>query len=116
VTVESFSEWIVDQTQFKGELPQVAGMEPTDNLMAFVERKLFTLNTGHIVTAYLGKLRGYRTIREAIEDPLIRSRCAAPWRERRRAGATRWFRPAPARRLHREDPGPFRQPLSGGRD
>ena len=26
-------------------------MEPTDNLMAFVERKLFTLNTGHIVTA-----------------------------------------------------------------
>jgi mannitol-1-phosphate 5-dehydrogenase len=74
VTVESFSEWIVDQTQFKGELPQVAGMEPTDNLMAFVERKLFTLNTGHIVTAYLGKLRGYRTIREAIEDPVIRSK------------------------------------------
>jgi mannitol-1-phosphate 5-dehydrogenase len=74
VTVESFSEWIVDQTQFKGELPQVAGMEPTDNLMAFVERKLFTLNTGHIVTAYLGKLRGYRTVREAIEDPLIRSK------------------------------------------
>lgn len=74
VTVESFSEWIVDQTQFKGELPQVAGMEPTDNLMAFVERKLFTLNTGHIVTAYLGKLRGYRTVREAIEDPVIRSK------------------------------------------
>ncbi|QXC38230.1 mannitol-1-phosphate 5-dehydrogenase [Aeromonas jandaei] len=74
VTVESFSEWIVDQTQFKGELPQVAGMEPTDNLMAFVERKLYTLNTGHIVTAYLGKLRGYRTVREAIEDPVIRSK------------------------------------------
>lgn len=74
VTVESFSEWIVDQTQFKGALPQVAGMEPTDNLMAFVERKLFTLNTGHSITAYLGKLMGYRTIREAIEDPVIRSK------------------------------------------
>ncbi|MFM4943662.1 mannitol-1-phosphate 5-dehydrogenase [Aeromonas bivalvium] len=74
VTVESFSEWIVDQTQFKGELPRVAGMEPTDNLMAFVERKLFTLNTGHSITAYLGKLMGYRTIREAIEDPVIRSK------------------------------------------
>lgn len=74
VTVETFSEWIVDQTQFKGELPQIAGMEMTDNLMAFVERKLFTLNTGHIVTAYLGRLRSYQTIREAIEDPVIRGK------------------------------------------
>jgi mannitol-1-phosphate 5-dehydrogenase len=101
---ESFSEWIVDQTQFKGELPQVAGMEPTDNLMAFVERKLFTLNTGHIVTAYLGKLRGYRTVREAIEDPLIRSKVRRHGGERGRAGETLRLRPAPARRLHREDP------------
>lgn len=71
VTVESFSEWIVDEQQFKGEIPQIEGMEKTDNLMAFVERKLFTLNTGHCVTAYLGCLKGHRTIREAIEDPSI---------------------------------------------
>ncbi|AOY45411.1 mannitol-1-phosphate 5-dehydrogenase [Vibrio cholerae] len=71
VTVESFSEWIVDEQQFKGEIPQIEGMEKTDNLMAFVERKLFTLNTGHCVTAYLGCLKGHRTIREAIEDPCI---------------------------------------------
>lgn len=72
VTVESFSEWIVDQTQFKGQLPEVKGMETTDNLMAFVERKLFTLNTGHCITAYLGCLKGHKTIREAISDPEIR--------------------------------------------
>ncbi|MGV3000683.1 mannitol-1-phosphate 5-dehydrogenase [Vibrio sp. E150_018] len=71
VTVESFSEWIVDETQFKGEIPDIAGMEKTNNLMAFVERKLFTLNTGHCITAYLGCLKGHRTIREAIEDPEI---------------------------------------------
>ncbi len=117
VTVESFSEWIVDRTQFKGELPQVAGMEPTDNLMAFVERKLFTLNTGHIVTAYLGKLRGYHTVREAIEDPLIRSKVRRAMEESGAVLVKRYgFRPAPARRLHREDPLPLRQPLSGGRD
>lgn len=46
VTVEEFSEWIVDKTQFKGNIPHIEGMELTDNLMAFVERKLFTLNTG----------------------------------------------------------------------
>jgi len=72
VTVETFSEWIVDKTQFKGEIPDIPGMELTDNLMAFVERKLFTLNTGHCVTAYLGNLKGHKTVREAIEDPEIR--------------------------------------------
>ncbi|MCQ9051187.1 mannitol-1-phosphate 5-dehydrogenase [Vibrio diabolicus] len=71
VTVESFSEWIVDEQQFKGDIPNIAGMEKTNNLMAFVERKLFTLNTGHCITAYLGCLKGHRTIREAIEDPSI---------------------------------------------
>lgn len=74
VTVESFSEWIVDKGQFRGPIPKVEGMELTDNLIAFVERKLFTLNTGHIITAYLGYLKGYRTIREAIEDPEVRDK------------------------------------------
>ncbi|MGC9403010.1 mannitol-1-phosphate 5-dehydrogenase [Vibrio genomosp. F10 str. 9ZC157] len=72
VTVESFSEWIVDEQQFKGEIPDIDGMEKTSNLMAFVERKLFTLNTGHCVTAYLGWLKGHPTIRDAIEDKEIR--------------------------------------------
>jgi len=74
VTVESFSEWIVDQTQFKGQVPAVTGMELTGNLIAFVERKLFTLNTGHCITAYLGALAGYSTIREAIADPIIQDK------------------------------------------
>ena len=73
VTVETFSEWIVDKTQFKGALPNIPGMELTDNLMAFVERKLFTLNTGHAITAYLGKLAGHQTIRDAILDEKIRA-------------------------------------------
>ncbi|EOU9535247.1 mannitol-1-phosphate 5-dehydrogenase [Cronobacter dublinensis] len=72
VTVETFSEWIVDKTQFKGALPTIPGMELTDNLMAFVERKLFTLNTGHAITAYLGKQAGHQTIRDAILDEKIR--------------------------------------------
>ncbi|WP_413721696.1 mannitol-1-phosphate 5-dehydrogenase [Sodalis sp. RH23] len=72
VTVETFSEWIVDKTQFIGEPPAIAGMELTDNLMAFVERKLFTLNTGHAITAYLGQHAGHKTIRDAILDPDIR--------------------------------------------
>ncbi|MCY9852079.1 MULTISPECIES: mannitol-1-phosphate 5-dehydrogenase [Vibrio] len=71
VTVETFSEWIVDETQFVGDIPAIKGMECTDNLMAFVERKLFTLNTGHLITAYLGVLAGHETIKDSIEDPAI---------------------------------------------
>ncbi|PKF60556.1 mannitol-1-phosphate 5-dehydrogenase [Psychromonas sp. psych-6C06] len=73
VTVESFSEWIVDEQQFKGEIPAIDGMQKTDDLMAFIERKLFTLNTGHIMTAYLGALAGHKTVKEAIDDDVIRT-------------------------------------------
>ncbi|MEH0833013.1 mannitol-1-phosphate 5-dehydrogenase [Pectobacterium cacticida] len=73
VTVETFSEWIVDQTQFCGAPPAIPGMELTDNLMAFVERKLFTLNTGHAITAYLGQQAHHQTIRDAILDPQVRA-------------------------------------------
>ncbi|TSJ90425.1 mannitol-1-phosphate 5-dehydrogenase [Gilliamella apicola] len=72
VTVETFSEWIVDKTQFIGAIPQIKGMEPVDNLMAFVERKLFTLNTGHAITAYLGFYNNITTIRDAILNDKIR--------------------------------------------
>lgn len=81
VTVESFSEWIVDEKQFKGGIPNIAGMEKTDNLMAFVERKLFTLNTGHCITAYLGALKGHETVRDAIQDPEIRTEVKAAMEE-----------------------------------
>ncbi|MEH0690303.1 mannitol-1-phosphate 5-dehydrogenase [Vibrio cholerae] len=81
VTVETFSEWIVDQTQFNGPIPTIPGMECTDNLMAFVERKLFTLNTGHLITAYLGVLAGHETIKDSIEDPAIRQEVKAAMEE-----------------------------------
>ncbi len=72
VRVEEFNEWIVDETLFKGEVPQIEGMTLTDNLMAFIERKLFTLNTGHALTAYLGILEGHKTIRESITDEKVK--------------------------------------------
>lgn len=57
--------------QVKGEIPQIAGMNLAENLMAYIERKLFTLNTGHAITAYLGTLKGLHTIDEAIADEKI---------------------------------------------
>ncbi|MEC0091943.1 mannitol-1-phosphate 5-dehydrogenase [Paenibacillus macquariensis] len=72
VGVESFYEWIVEEPSLKGEAPQIPGMKLTDNLLAYVQRKLFTLNTGHAITAYLGYLDGIETIEEAINNDSIR--------------------------------------------
>ncbi|MCQ2140721.1 MAG: mannitol-1-phosphate 5-dehydrogenase [Bacteroidales bacterium] len=71
VAVEEYFEWDVEKSSFVGEIPQIPGMTPVDNLLAYVERKLFTLNTGHATAAYLGKLRGISTIGESIADPVV---------------------------------------------
>lgn len=81
VTVEVFSEWIVDSTQFKGAVPAIAGMIATDKLMAFIERKLFTLNTGHTALAYFGQLAGKKTVGETMQDDAVRQAAEAVMKE-----------------------------------
>ena len=71
VATEEFYEWNVDKGQLEGTLMPVPGMNLTDNLEACVEKKLFTLNTGHCTTAFLGSMKGYTFIHEAICDPQI---------------------------------------------
>lgn len=73
VVVERFYEWNVEEAEFKGEIPKIEGMNLADNLMAYIERKLFTLNTGHAITAYFGYIKGYKTIDESINDEKIYS-------------------------------------------
>ena len=70
VVVEKFYEWNVERASIKGDL-QMEGMNLADNLIAYIERKLFTLNTGHAITAYLGNLKGLGTIADSIADEEI---------------------------------------------
>jgi mannitol-1-phosphate 5-dehydrogenase len=53
-------------------IPNIKGWHVVDALKKYNERKLFTLNTGHAIAAYLGVLKGKKTIDEAIEDKEIR--------------------------------------------
>ena len=71
VVVENFYEWNVEEKAFTGEIPKIYGMNLDDKLMAYIERKLFTLNTGHAITAYFGYLKGYNTVDESIKDEVI---------------------------------------------
>lgn len=71
VTLEAFWEWAVDRSEFGGDEPQLAGVHWVDDLEPYIERKLFTVNTGHAATAYLGYHRGIATIAEALAVPEV---------------------------------------------
>ncbi|MDO4323416.1 MAG: mannitol-1-phosphate 5-dehydrogenase [Lachnospiraceae bacterium] len=81
VVVETYYEWDVERSGFKGEIPEIKGMTVVEDLMAYIERKLFTLNTGHCITAYLGTLRGIPTIDKAIADEEIYAVVSAAMKE-----------------------------------
>ncbi|MEV7528087.1 mannitol-1-phosphate 5-dehydrogenase [Agrococcus sediminis] len=72
VVVEDFFEWSIDRRPFAGREPSIPDAHFVDDLAPFIERKLFTVNTGHATTAYAGWMRGIPTIAEALEHPGIR--------------------------------------------
>ncbi|MEK3883183.1 mannitol-1-phosphate 5-dehydrogenase [Paenibacillus sp. PL2-23] len=71
VTVEPFFEWIVDRMALPADFPALLGVQYVDQLEPYIERKLFTVNTGHASTAYAGYLKGYETIQEAMKDEAV---------------------------------------------
>ena len=58
--------------------------------MPFIERKLFTVNTGHATTAYAGKYHGFETIEEAIKDPTVKNQVQAVLKETGDLLITKW--------------------------
>ena len=72
VKLEKFYEWVVDKTPFKESgIPSIKGIHWVDNLEPFIERKLYTVNTGHATAAYHGYSRGKKTVDEALQDEFI---------------------------------------------
>ena len=71
----------MESALWKGEKPQIEGLTFVDHLPAYLERKLFTLNSGHAICAYLGYLKGYKTILESIQDPAVGGIVHAAMRE-----------------------------------
>jgi mannitol-1-phosphate 5-dehydrogenase len=65
VLVEPYHEWVVEATE---EIPHIEGMKIVPELAPFIERKLFTVNTGHAVIAYFGFLANKQTIDQTLAD------------------------------------------------
>lgn len=81
VMVEPYFEWTVEKPGFKGEILEIKGITWVEDLEPYIERKIFILNAGHAVCAYLGYLKGYRTIEESLKDPEILSTVTGAMRE-----------------------------------
>ena len=81
VKVEPYCEWDVDATKVVGEKPDIKGLTYVDNLSAYIERKLFTVNTGHAAIAYLAYQKGIKDISSALKDEEILHSVRKVWAE-----------------------------------
>jgi mannitol-1-phosphate 5-dehydrogenase len=69
VRLEKFYEWVVESTPFADHAPpDVKGINWVSNLQPFIERKLYTVNTGHATAAYHGYVRRKSTVYDALQD------------------------------------------------
>ncbi|MET0296722.1 MAG: mannitol-1-phosphate 5-dehydrogenase [Microbacterium sp.] len=81
VTVEPFYEWAIERPPFGDEPPNIPGAHFVDDLAPYIERKLFTVNTGHATTAYFGAQAGVEKISDALADPEIAAKVEATLEE-----------------------------------
>ncbi len=72
VTVETFCEWVIEAAPFGGAVPDIPGAHVVDALGPYIERKLFTVNTGHATAAYAGFAAGHERIAESFANPEVR--------------------------------------------
>ena len=72
VTCEPFVQWVLED-DFPGSRPawEQAGAQFVRNIEPYEKVKLRLLNAGHSLLGFFGSLLGYRTIDEAVGDPLV---------------------------------------------
>jgi mannitol-1-phosphate 5-dehydrogenase len=71
-TADAVGDILFDTLHIKGDFDVLPPMKGIDNFPACIEEKLYILNCGHAVAAYLGYRRGYKYIHESMDDEGIR--------------------------------------------
>jgi len=75
VFAEAYNTLILDKNGFRGPIPELPGLDPKENIRAYVDRKLFIHNMGHAVCGYTAFVfrPNFIYVWEAAEDRVIRS-------------------------------------------
>jgi mannitol-1-phosphate 5-dehydrogenase len=73
VFAEPYNTLIVSKDGFINPIPKIKGLAPKENIKAWVDRKLFIHNLGHVSAAYIGYLynSGFVYLWEALDVPQI---------------------------------------------
>ncbi|HFI0451259.1 TPA: mannitol-1-phosphate 5-dehydrogenase [Streptococcus suis] len=90
VVVEPFNEWVVETQGMKNPDLKLEGVHYESDLEPFIERKLFSVNSGHATSAYTGAHFGATTILEALQNPEVKSKVEAVLAEIRSLLIAKW--------------------------
>ena len=90
VVVEPFNEWVVETKRLKNPDLHLEYVHYEEDLEPFIERKLFSVNSGHATSAYIGAHYGAKTILEALQNPDIKSQIEAVLAEIRSLLVAKW--------------------------
>jgi mannitol-1-phosphate 5-dehydrogenase len=85
ITADVAGDVLFDTLQLKGDFNALPPFKGIDNFPASMEEKLYVLNCGHAVCAYLGFQKGYTYIHEAMADPEINHAVVGAMLESQRA-------------------------------
>lgn len=90
VVVEPFNEWVVETSRMKNSTFKLTGVHYEKDLEPFIERKLFSVNSGHATSAYTGAFYGAKTILEALKDDRVKAQVEAVLGEIRSLLIAKW--------------------------
>lgn len=90
VVVEPFNEWVVETSRMKNPALKLDKVHYETNLEPFIERKLFSVNSGHATSAYTGAYYGATTILEALQNVTVKNNVEAVLAEIRSLLVAKW--------------------------
>ncbi|MEX2803942.1 mannitol-1-phosphate 5-dehydrogenase [Streptococcus sp. H31] len=90
VVVEPFKEWVVETSRMKNPDLKLKGVHYEEDLEPFIERKLFSVNSGHATSAYTGAFYGAKTILEALQNDKVKTNVEAVLAEIRSLLIAKW--------------------------
>lgn len=80
VEIDSAYELVIEQNPLIRKEP-IIGATYVEDLHPYLERKLYIVNCGHAALAYLGFVKGYPTVQDAIKDSEVKETAIEAMRE-----------------------------------